>query len=85
MVSGVGPAAELQSLGIPVVADLDGVGRDMWVCCLQDDMFGNSRSETSQLLADLMTNCSGPARLRGRDPCEHSFSQCTLQQQHLPC
>lgn len=31
MVSGVGPASELQSLGIPVVADLKGVGQEMWV------------------------------------------------------
>ena len=31
MVSGVGPASVLQSLHIPVVADLPGVGQDMWV------------------------------------------------------
>ncbi len=31
MVSGVGPASELQSLGIPVVADLKGVGQEMRV------------------------------------------------------
>ena len=31
MVSGVGPASVLQSLEIPVVADLPGVGQDLWV------------------------------------------------------
>ena len=31
MVSGVGPGANLESLGIPVVNDLPGVGQNMWV------------------------------------------------------
>ncbi|KAF2496541.1 alcohol oxidase [Lophium mytilinum] len=30
MVSGVGPAANLQELGIPVISDLPGVGQNMW-------------------------------------------------------
>lgn len=32
MVSGIGPAATLQGLGIPVISDLPGVGQNMWVC-----------------------------------------------------
>ena len=31
MVSGVGPAATLQKLNIPVISDLPGVGQNMWV------------------------------------------------------
>ncbi|PGH16566.1 hypothetical protein AJ79_01672 [Helicocarpus griseus UAMH5409] len=30
MVSGVGPAEQLQEIGVPVVADLPGVGQNMW-------------------------------------------------------
>ncbi|KAF1968846.1 alcohol oxidase [Bimuria novae-zelandiae CBS 107.79] len=30
MVSGIGPASTLQSFGVPVVADLPGVGQNMW-------------------------------------------------------
>ena len=31
MVSGIGPAATLQKLGIPVLSDLQGVGQQLWV------------------------------------------------------
>ena len=45
LLSGIGPAAELERLGIPVVADLEGVGRN-----LQDHV----------LLAGLVYECKGP-------------------------
>lgn len=32
MVSGIGPRATREGLGIPVVADLPGVGHNLWVC-----------------------------------------------------
>ena len=32
MVSGIGPKETLEELGIPVLADLQGVGQNMWVC-----------------------------------------------------
>ena len=47
MVSGIGPASELQSLGIPIVADLKGVGQDMWVRY----SYNRKRSEPVQAFA----------------------------------
>lgn len=31
MVSGIGPQAALQELGIPIIANLSGVGQNIWV------------------------------------------------------
>jgi choline dehydrogenase len=45
LLSGVGPADELRQLGIPVVGDLEGVGRNL---------------EDHVLLAGLVYECSGP-------------------------
>lgn len=36
MVSGIGPKATLDSLGIPIVKELPGVGQNMWVCKHQE-------------------------------------------------
>ena len=72
MLSGVGPRQHLSSLGIPVIADLAGVGQNF-----QDHMFlsfdfrvrnasditisgGRSQSLNVQNLYNFLTNASGP-------------------------
>ena len=70
MVSGIGPAAELRSLDIPVVADLGGVGQDMWVCYLVFQPQNYWLNRRSKIV--------GPARLLSRNPCQHPLSQRTL-------
>ncbi|KAK0635855.1 GMC oxidoreductase [Bombardia bombarda] len=68
-VSGVGPAALLKSLNIPVVADLPGVGTNMQdhivygitngVNLVTASAFGNSPAFTAQQIADFNNKASG--------------------------
>lgn len=57
MVSGIGPASQLRSLGIPVLQDLPGVGQNMWVS--RDNELEEGRS--GGRCTDLLT---GPHLLR---------------------
>ncbi|KAH8900239.1 GMC oxidoreductase-like protein [Thozetella sp. PMI_491] len=52
MVSGIGPAATLQSLGIPVTRDLPGVGQNLWDQVSFNVLQGISTETASGIVAD---------------------------------
>lgn len=48
MLSGIGPAATLQQHDIEVISDLPGVGQNMWVSSLRQDIFASPYSQTPE-------------------------------------
>jgi len=53
MVSGVGPRATLERVGVPVVVELPGVGQNMWVSAVLAGAMGSAK----------LTVCAGPCLL----------------------
>ena len=70
MVSGIGPQETLESLDIPLIQDLPGVGQNLWdqprfgisyrVNVPTSSAFGNDPSYSAQALQAYYTNASGP-------------------------